>query len=478
METGPTRSVYLDNIRNFLVYNVVLLHVISMFAYPLSFWWAVIDKKGSSRFYETSLIPMDIYLMPCLLFIAALFIFPAWGKVTTLDYLKNRFMRLCAPVIVFLFCAGDVFNQLRLQRLNPVRPDYFDTFLNFWRSFVNMPGIYLTSSQKTLDTVDFNFSHTWFLTLLFFLTLIVILVNLPFKRKIHEPAKVDARSRIILKTIIFAVVLGIIHTAVMIFYFIHDINFGSWIIIGKMLQFQTEKIWMLVPLFLFGLYVYKKEWLTRGDIGSWKMWGIMAFIFIGIYTLLYHTGILPALDEMFKIAEHNRLFDNQMAAPEMDGSVQLTFLITWLLLPTALVFLLMFFISTAKRFFNEPNAITTFCSKHSINVYILHYVPVLVLQYTFLNMPIPSIVKFVLMTIIIIPACLWLSHRLVYPHPKIAITFFVALKLVALAAGFTFYYFALLALISISFMAAVYESASWYRVARKSGLEAAGYIEQ
>ena len=75
MEDNQNRFVYLDNIRNILVYNVVLLHVIQMFAYPLLFWWPVIDKERSSGFYETLLIPMDIYLMPCLLFIAALFIF-------------------------------------------------------------------------------------------------------------------------------------------------------------------------------------------------------------------------------------------------------------------------------------------------------------------------------------------------------------------------------------------------------------------
>jgi hypothetical protein len=61
------------------------------------------------------------------------------------------------------------------------------------------------------------------------------------------------------------------------------------------------------------------------------------------------------------------------------------------------------------------------------------------------------------MVVIVIPACLWLSHYLVYPYPKIAIAFFVALKLIALAAGFTFYYIALLALILISFTGAVYE---------------------
>jgi hypothetical protein len=247
---------------------------------------------------------------------------------------------------------------------------------------------------------------------------------------------------------------------------------GSWLIVGKAVQFQIEQIWVLLPLFLFGLYVYKKEWLTRGDIGSWKMWGVMAFIFLALYALLFHIGFLPVVEEIIRVIEHNMLFDNKMAVPVGDRSFQLTALCIWLLSPLACVFLLMFFLSFAKRFFNKPNAITTFCSKHSINVYILHYIPVLILQYTFLNVPITPIVKILLMTIIVIPACLWLSHRLVYPYPKIAIAFFVALKLVSLAAGFTFYYWALLALIFISFAGAVYESAR-YMAAKKASLDPA-----
>lgn len=456
MEDSKNRFIYLDNIRNILVYNVVLLHVMQMFAYPLLFWWAVIDKERSSEFYKTFLIPMDIYLMPCLLFIAALFIFPSLEKSTPLEYIKKRFLRLCVPVIVFLFCGGDVFLQLLLSRLNPVSPDYLDTFLNFWRSFIHLPALYLSSSQITLNTTVFNFQHTWFLTFLFFLTLVAVFLNLPFKRKHGELKKVDNRKKIILQTIIFAATLGIVYDAAMIYYVSHGIN-PSWIIIGKMLQFQVGKIWMLLPVFLFGLYAYKKEWLTRGDIGDWRMWGMMACVPLVLCVLLYNIEILPVLDEIFKVIEHNMQFDTKMTMPAVSRSVQGAFLVAWFLTPPVLLFLLMFFISLAKRFFNNQNAITTFCSKHSINVYILHYVPVLLLQYTFLNVPIPSIAKIVLMVVIVIPACLWLSHYLVYPYPKIAIAFFVALKLVALAAGFTFYYIALLALILISFTGAVYE---------------------
>jgi len=478
MEPSQNRVAYLDNIRNVLVYNVVLLHIVQMFAYPLLFWWAVTDRTGSSRFYEMGLIVMDIYLMPCLLFVAAFFILPSVKKHTPLEYIKKRFLRLCIPAAVFLFCAGDIFFQLLLNRLNSLPTAYSDTFLNYWRVFANLPAVYLSMSQKTLNAITFNMQHAWFLTLLFSFTLIVVSLSLPFRRKISAPKKTDNRKIIIRKTILFAIALGLVHAAVMVYCVLHKIDFSSWIILGKVLQFQVGKIWLLLPAFLFGFYAYKKEWLTRGDIGSWKLWGILVCILLVPYILLYHIGILPTLDEMFKVAEHNSLFDDKMARPAVESRVQGAFLFTWILLPPICLFLLMFFLSFAKRFFNRPNAITTFCSKHSINVYVLHYIPVLILQYTFLNIPIPSLTKIILMVIIVIPACLWLSHRLVYPYPKTAIAFFVALKLIALAAGFTFYYFALLALIFISFAGAVYESARWYRIERRTGLETASYIEQ
>jgi hypothetical protein len=413
---------------------------------------------------------MTIYLMPCLLFIAALFIFPSLKRVSPLEYIKKRFLRLYVPVIVFLFCVADISYQLLLKRLNSVAPTYLETFLNSWRGFINIPGIYLTGSGTGSSFVVFGFQHTWFLTFLFFITLIVVVLSLPFKRKSSEPKKVDSRKEIILKTILFAVVLGIFYAATMVYYSMHGITPGPFLIIGKVVSFPNHQIWVLLPLFLFGLYVYKKEWLTGDDIGSWKLWGTMAFVFLALYVLLQHTGCVPAIEEMMKVAEHNRLFDNKMPRPPMSFSTQVAFLGTYLLEPLACIFLLMFFLSFAKMFFNKTNAITTFCSKHSINVYVLHLIPVLILQYTFMNVPITPIIKIILMAIIIIPACLWLSHRLVYPYPKIAIAFFVALKLAALAAGFTFYYYALLVLIFISFAGAVYESAR-YMVAQKASLK-------
>ena len=123
-------------------------------------------------------------------------------------------------------CRSSFFSFARLMSLStPLKkveplsaPDYFETFLNFWQGFINMPGIYLTGSGTGSEFAAFGFQHTWFLTFLFFITLIVVLLSLPFKGKSSEPKKVDGRKIIILQTILLAVVLGIFYAAAMVYY--------------------------------------------------------------------------------------------------------------------------------------------------------------------------------------------------------------------------------------------------------------------
>jgi hypothetical protein len=456
MET-ENRITYLDNIRNTLVFNVVLYHAILGFAYPLLFWWASIDKEGSARIFETAIRTMYIYMMPCMIFIAALFIFPSLKKAGGLKYLNKRFRRLYVPVIVFVFCMGDVFSYLMSRKMGNLSLTYLDTFIGFWRSFIDIPLIFMTDPDIMINKIHFDFYHTWFLTLLFFLTIIVVLLYLPFRKKSVKPAAPDTRNNIITETVIFAVTLSIVYMVASWAYLFHGIHLQAWLMLGKAVFFENIQIWMLIPLFAFGLYAYKKEWHTISDIGSWKMWGTLTIIFLGLYIILVHFVYLPGVEGMYKVVEHNTLFDDNMVMPEFDTALVIAASFIWFLSPVSCVFLLMFLLSFAKRFFNKPGAITEFCSKHSINVYVLHYIPVLLFQYALLDVPIAPFFKIILMVIIIIPACLWLSHRLVFPYPKTAIAFFVGLKLTALAAGFEFYYWAILAIIFIAFAAAIYE---------------------
>jgi hypothetical protein len=173
--------------------------------------------------------------------------------------------------------------------------------------------------------------------------------------------------------------------------------------------------------------------------------------------ILAHFIYLPRVEGIYEVVEHNTLSIYKLDMPAFDTALLIAASLIWFLSPLSCVFILMFLLTFAKKFFNRPNAVTEFCSKHSINVYILHYIPILLFQYALLDVRIAAVFKITLMVIIIIPACLWLSHRLVYPYPKIAILFFIALKLAALVLGFEFYYWAIICLTFISFAGAVYE---------------------
>ncbi|MBF0230326.1 MAG: acyltransferase family protein [Desulfamplus sp.] len=458
VELHQNRYTYLDNLRNFLVYNVVFFHIISIYAYPFMFWWPVIEKNRSSKGYESLILTMDIYLMPHLIFLSAFFIFLSLRSKSIIEYIKNRFMRLVIPLIVYIFCAGDIWHQILSKRLEVSNPTYFTTFFDYWRDFMNFSLITFIGKDKMLNQVWFNFHHTWFLSLLFVMSLSVVFLSMLFSQKEKVQIEVDNRKKIITKVFILSVILSFFYTVIAILYAANNINLFAFIRVLGLVQVRVGQFWMLLFLFLFGLYAYRKDWLIRGDIGSWKMWGMISLFFLFIFVLVVHKSFLPMVEEFLKVMEHNFLFSNKIPLPKSTNSFKSAYLIMNILTPMTCIFLLMFFLSFSKNFFDKPNKITAFCSTHSINVYILHFIPVVILQYSFMNISAAPIIKIILIIIIVIPSCLWLSHHLVYPYPRAAISFFVILKLVSLFLGFDFYYNALLALLFICFSGALYES--------------------
>ncbi len=469
MDSNENRFVFIDNLRNILVFKVVFLHALASFCYPVIFHWCAIDKEGSSRIFETLLLSLDIYLMPQLIFIAALFIFISLKDKTRLQYLKKRFIRLCVPLFVFIFCAGDIYFQILSKRLDSIDSNYSDTFVNFWSDFLNSFDLIVDGGGKMLDQIGFSHYHCWFLSFLFAMTLLILIFDsMPFNKKPKQMTEVDSKNIIINKTIVFAVLMGFAYLLVMIIYNIIGVSPGAWVSVYNLLLFRADQVWMLVFHSIFGLYVYKKEWITKGDIGSWKFWGILSAILVACYIVLMHFIFVPVIEELMRIGEHNSLFTEKMPFPAFDPPFLIAALIRSILTPMISFFLLMFFLSFAKQFLNKSNKITTFCSKHLINVYILHYIPVLILQYTFNDYAMFPLLKIILYTIIVITACLWFSYRFVYPYPKLSILFFILLKLISLRAGFEFYYWSLLCITLFSSACAIFESVKYMYLDKKT----------
>jgi hypothetical protein len=454
---GKTNLVFMDNLRVFVVWNVVFFHAIAMFAYPLVYQWPIVDKIRSSRIFECLILALDTYMMPHLIFIAAFFVFSSLKTKSPPEYLKKRFLRIFVPVIVYTICAGDVVFQIQSKIQTGSFPAYSATFLDYWRDFFHFGVITFIGQGKALNQVSFDMQHTWFLSVLFFFTLCTVVAALPFKKKEQAQRKTDGKKKIIATTVIYAFSLSLFYGLVTTIFAVNGIEFGSWIRFLGVVQVKINQFWMLLALFLFGLHMYRREWLTKGDIGSWKLWAILSGVLLTLFFMLALGNYLPGIEEFVRVVEHNLKSTDQLPLPESTDIAKVVYLLMHMLSMPICLFLLMFFISFCKRFFNKPNAITTFCSLHSINVHLLHYIPVILIQYMLMEMPLTPAVKILLMLAIVVPGCLWASHRFIVPHPLASVAFLAALKLVSLAAGFEFYYKALLTLFFILFGCGMFE---------------------
>ena len=183
------------------------------------------------------------------------------------------------------------------------------------------------------------------------MTLVVVLLTIPFRKKEKEQSEVDSRKKIIIKTIVLAVILGFFYAVLAILFSVKGIRFDSWIRVFGLVQVRINQFFMLLPLFLLGLFMYRKDWLTRGDIGSWKMWGMISAVLIFVYVLLFHNRLSPTLDELYKIAEHNMIYSDKIPFPVITDSFKQTGLIIYILTVPICIFLLMFFLSFTKKYF-------------------------------------------------------------------------------------------------------------------------------
>ncbi len=474
MTENSGRYVYLDNVRNNLVYSVVFLHTAFMFAYPVSFWWPVFDKAASSSIYEMFVLVCDAFQMPILMFTAVLFVFPSLKKNTTTGYLKKRFMRLMVPVFVFTACAADSIYQMRYKQVGLDTRTYLDTFIGYWKDLFFGPGVVFMQKIPFLHP-GFTPGHTWFMSFLFVVTLVIVFFSKFTKGEKIGPVSVESNRNVVFKTAMLFLIFTFMYLAGIIALAGNNIELSDQLIIGEFLMVRPDQGMQLVLFALFGLYVHKKQWLTNSDIGSWKFWGVTSLLVMVVFIVLHYDQFIPFINECAVIMDHNKFGTNLQPLPEVPNTLMLLFLLHYVLVLWLCLCLLMFFISLTKCFFNRPNAITSFCSKHSIYVYVMHIIPVLLLQHVFKDVAMPSLLKVALITLIVICACLWLSHRLVYPYPKTAIAFFAVLKTVALFAGFTFYYYALLMLTFVAFVGAMVEGARYFLTVKNTGLAGEAY---
>jgi hypothetical protein len=229
--------------------------------------------------------------------------------------------------------------------------------------------------------------HLWFLLALLLFAAIYILYRVLVERlttkqyfRLYSDRFPPDRA------LIFSIVLLIVLT------FLVRIEFpsGTWVYPG----FQLAHFNHYAFSFLVGILAYRSDWLVRLDRNQARRWGIVALV---IMPLLFVVGILGGA------LEGGAAFERFLGGLHWQSLCYST----WesILLIAILTFLLYIF----RERFNRTSPLLRSMAASVYTVYIIHQTVLFVFNILFLQVDIPTIIKFPIVSLIAIPVCFGLA---------------------------------------------------------------------
>jgi len=221
-----TRMHFLDNLRTFLIFLVVVLHAGIVYEPILVDTWIVsdpakINSLGFIRMY------LDLFVMFTLFFISGYFIPNSAKSKTSWAFLKSKFKRILLPWIVAVFTLIPAYKAIFLYSRGLPQEEWFSYFHFFQRAGGNLGFFADNPIQNWL----------WFLPVLFLFQILYLLLSRTNALKI----------KISLKTgVILTFVIGLIYSMI-----ISELNLRGWFH-SPVLHFQNERLLIYFMVFLLG----------------------------------------------------------------------------------------------------------------------------------------------------------------------------------------------------------------------------------
>lgn len=356
-----TRIYFLDNLRTFLIFLVVVLHAGLVYESVLQNSWIVIDpvkneSLGLIRMY------LDLFVMFIIFFISGYFVPVSVGKKTSLEFLKSKFKRIFIPWIIAVFTLIPAYKFIFLFSRGLPQEEWFSYFHFFERTGTDLTFFANNPAQNWL----------WFLPVLFLFQVVYLVIS---KTKILS-------LNISLKTgVILTFIIGLIYSVI-----ISELGLKGWHH-SALLHFQRERFLVYFMAFLLGTLCYKLkvfEWNTKNK-RLYIIANVVMTVALGIFTAV-------ALNTFFNIIEPGR---NYYFISEFVDKVfyyasslisQLSFLYV--------------FVYAFRFSFNKTNSVMNELNRNSYSVYIIHTVVLGVIALTLIGLPIPAMVKFLILTIL------------------------------------------------------------------------------
>jgi fucose 4-O-acetylase-like acetyltransferase len=357
------RIYWMDNLRSFMIFLVVLLHtglVYESSGIVASFW--IIDDPSTNDLSGIINLIIDIFAMPTLFLISGFLAPLSLRQKKAWAFLKSKFNRLVIPWVVAVLTLLPLYKVLFLYSRGLPQENWTTYF--HWSN-----GIW---GQNWL----------WFLPVLFLFNMLYLFFS---RLGLEIPG-------LTLKRVISAAFLiSLIYTLCV------DMFNGQGWTKTILIDFQNERLLIYFMAFLVGSFCYKLRTFDS-DVGNAKL-----------YILVGGSGWIPICLYLFLII-YSLIRPGEYIFSEMVDlcMIRLSFLVSSL----TLIYLL---VNTFRSCLDKQGQIGRALSRNTYHVYIIHVVVMGGIALTMLDTTIPSLLKYLIVTVSTYAA----SNLLIFAHKKI-----------------------------------------------------------
>ncbi len=368
MRSKQERLIYIDNLRILMIVFVVMIHLAVTYS-GFGGWYY---KEGKSLDYFSSIVFSFFqsftqgYFMGFLFLISGYFVPGAYDKKGFSKFIKDRFIRLGIPTLIYMLIINPVIMYFILQS------DFFGSS-NMFADYIH----YITS---------FNFLG-WSGPLWFAFALLIFNVVYAFVRRFqHKNNKEKSRVKDFpkFKKLIYLIII---------------IAFTAFIIrtrrpIGtSFLNMQLCYFAQYIILFIIGLKSYRNNWFSEIKYKTGVKW-ILFSLTVGF--VLWAVIMLAS-----GASEGNQDINGGLHWQSAAYALWESFVSVGMSVGIIALF---------KEKYNKQNKLVKALSDSSFAVYMFHAPIIITITLLFKPVLLPPLVKFIIMCIVSIPICFILSH--------------------------------------------------------------------
>jgi peptidoglycan/LPS O-acetylase OafA/YrhL len=354
------RIYFLDNLRTFLIFLVVLYHSSIVFQAGFEESWIVSDPMKSKSIGLIGLY-VNLFVMFTLFFISGYFIPASLKNKSTWSFIKVKFKKIIIPWVIAVFTLIPAYKIIFLYSRGLPQEEWYSYFHFFQRTGEDLNFWSNAPTQQWL----------WFLPVLFLFQILYLLL-----------AKVKLFSiTISLKTaIVLTFFIGLIYSL-----FFSYLDLKGWYY-SALIDFEKERLLIYFMVFLLGSLCFKLK-VFDTNIRNKKHLIIINIILtlgITIFTIV-------AMNLFFNIVYPDRNYF--IISREVDI---LSYYASLLLSMLSFLYILL---DLFKLKFDKVNKFWNFFNKNSYQVYIIHMIIIGLIALLLMNIPVAIFIKFPVLVI-------------------------------------------------------------------------------